>query len=114
MPRSRITVRLPDDLLRALDARAVAEGRPRSAVVADAIRAYLTPTPPPSVGALDDARRQQLLADLALTPAERVRRSEAMAAAEDAKRPRDRRKYVIQFESIKDYFDWKDARRLGG
>ncbi len=53
-------------------------------------------------------------ADLALTPAERVRRCEAMIAEADAIRPRGRIRYIVQFERLEDYLDWKSAMRAGG
>jgi hypothetical protein len=57
--------------------------------------------------AFEHARRSQRLADQRLSPGERVREAEELAELAIGLRPRPRRKQVIVFESLEDYFDWK-------
>jgi hypothetical protein len=37
-----------------------------------------------------------------------------MIAEADAIRPRGRIRYIVQFERLEDYLDWKSAMRAGG
>ena len=118
-PYSRIAVTVPRDVLAAADRLAKALDRPRSWVVAEALRRYAASAPspsalsPPAVGGLGPSRLAQLEADLRLTPEERVR------AAEDTERATRRRRRggtqrVIAFERYEDYLEWKRVDALGG
>ncbi|HWB40656.1 MAG TPA: ribbon-helix-helix protein, CopG family [Gemmatimonadales bacterium] len=117
-PYARISITLPRDLLAAADRRAKELDRPRSWVIAEAIRSYRggAPTPaamPPGAEEVAAARRQHLLADLRRTPEERLRRAEALVrlAPRSGKQPRVQ---VIGFDSYEDFDTWKRARRVQG
>src|SRR5205809_455443 len=92
MAFTRISITLPRDVLAAADRRARALDRSRSWLIVEALRAYLaTPARSPSAAVREpdapvyvvrevaDARRQHLAADLKRSPAERLRRAEALA-----------------------------------
>lgn len=120
MPFARIAITLPKDVLSATDRRAKELARSRSRVIVDALRAYLaSPTvvrepTQPAYGADDfgAARRRQLEADLASSPAERLRHSEEVARLARSLRPgRGRRQQVIGFDSYEDFYEWKKANR---
>lgn len=64
-----------------------------------------------SASGLGEYRRAQLIADLRLTPEERVRAAEATARVSELLRPA-RRGEVLQFENYEDYLDWKERREL--
>ncbi len=100
---------IPPDVLRRADRIAKREGRSRSWVLAEAVRHLEEPAPakPPR---LDDSRRVQLEADLAMTPTERV------AAAERTAREVPTRRYgslFVSFERFEDFLEWKRAEALG-
>ena len=121
MPRrpvyARIAITLPQEMLEAADQRAVELDRPRSWVIAEAIRAY-TAQPVNSSGAepsagrgsweerLGPSRVAQLSADLRLTPEERVIAAEETARATPG-RGRGRVQRVIGFDRYEDYLDFK-------
>jgi predicted transcriptional regulator len=70
---SILSVSLPDDVRAVLDAEATRQRRSRSAVVSEAVRAYVTGT---DGNAFTKARDRTLREGLALSPADRVRLSE--------------------------------------
>jgi predicted transcriptional regulator len=120
MPRkssyARISITLPREVLAAADRRAKELDRPRSWVIAEAIRSYRSGAPNPAVapaGAEEvaAARRQHLLADLRLTPEERLRRAAALLRLAPGSGTR-RRAQVIGFDSYEDFDSWKRARRV--
>jgi len=127
MALARISITLPRDVVAAADRRAAELDRPRSWVVVQALRAYLSrpagsgtrvaeATPPPdSVRQAADARRRHLESDLALPPAERLRRAEELGRL--ARRSRaggaSRRHQIIGFDSYEDFHEWKKGRRAG-
>jgi Ribbon-helix-helix protein, copG family len=131
MPFARISITLPKALLTAADRRAKQLDRPRSWVVADALRLWLTPAAtgpapgtsaaavreaqPPAYGAAEvaEARRRHLDADLKLGPAERLRRAEGLGRLARARQRRGSRAQIIGFDSYEDYYEWKKARRVG-
>jgi hypothetical protein len=121
MAMTRITITLPADLVRAADKAAKAQDRSRSWVVADVLRRSLTHSavrasaapPAPAVrevsrfpyasGALDPLRLDQLRADLALTPEQRVLEAEETLRTGEAHRPGPRSRYVRFFQRFEDY-----------
>ena len=143
MPLERITITIPHDVLLAADRRAKAEDRSRSWVIADVLRRGLSDSArgtrlaqPPASGdarypalpaahlavaepaaaayaAFEEARHHHLLADLALTPAERLERAQSLADLAQHARPRAPRKQVVAFDSLDDFATWKAARRIG-
>jgi len=124
MAYARISITLPKDLLQAADRRARALERPRSWLLAEAVRAYLAAAPARvsepaasayGVGPVADARRQHLAADLKRSPAERLRRVEELVrVARQVRRRRPTRQQVIGFDSYEDFYEWKKARLAGG
>ena len=120
MPRkssyARISITLPREVLAAADRRAKELDRPRSWVIAEAIRGYRSgpPSPavaPPGAEEVAAARRQHLLADLRLAPEVRLRRADALLRLAPTSGKR-RRAQVIGFDSYEDFDSWKKARRL--
>ena len=122
MPRkpsyARISITLPREILAAADRRAKELDRPRSWVIAEAIRSYRSGSPsqaeaPPGAEEVAAARRQHLLADLRLAPEERLRRAAALHRLAPGSGTR-RRAQVIGFDSYEDFDSWKKARRIEG
>jgi hypothetical protein len=118
MTLARISITLPRDVVDAADRRAGELDRPRSWVVVEALRAYLSRPagPPPSeVRQVADARRRHLESDLLLPPAERLRRAEELGRL--ARRGRrggtSRRHQIIGFDSYEDFHEWKKGRLAG-
>ena len=127
----RISITLPQDVLAAADREADRLDRSRSWVVAEAVRRHLReagggrreavaePAAPAYAAAeVAEARRRHLATELALPPAERLRRAEELVRlAREAQRGRGkrggRRHQVIGFDSYEDYYEWKKARRVG-
>ncbi len=123
MALARISITLPQDVVAAADRRAAELDRPRSWVVVEALRAYLSwpasrrnslvrePTSPSFAAVrpgLSDSRLAQLEADLALTPEQRVREAERTAREGELTRGRARTaRRIVQFDRYEDYLDWK-------
>jgi len=105
-----ISITLPREVLAAADRRAKALDRPRSWVIAEAIRDAVAP---PGAEEVTAARRQHLLADLRRAPEERLRRAAALLRLAPGSGTR-RRAQVIGFDSYEDFDSWKKARRLEG
>jgi len=117
-PYARISITLPREVLAAADRQAKVLDRPRSWVIAEAIRSYRSGPPsraetPPGAAEVAAARRQHLLADLRLAPEERLRRAAALLRLAPGSGTR-RRAQVIGFDSHEDFAAWKKARRLEG
>jgi len=117
-PYARISITLPREVLAAADRRAKELDRPRSWVIAEAIRSYPSGPPslavePPGAAEVAAARRQHLLTDLRRTPEERLRRAAALLRLAPGSGTR-RRVQVIGFDSYEDFDSWKKARRLEG
>ena len=126
MPKSinryaRIAITLPRELLVVADRRARELDRSRSWVIAEAIRRDMAasatslpesqpPAPQPGIGA---SRRAQLLADLRLSPEERVREAELTERATQRTRPTSRNS-IVSFERYEDYLEWKRVQDAGG
>jgi hypothetical protein len=117
-PYARISITLPREVLAAADRRAKELDRPRSWVIAEAIRSYRSAPPsdavaPPGTEEVAAARRQHLLADLRRTPEERLRRAAALRRLAPGAGTR-RRTQIIGFDSYEDFAAWKTARRVEG
>jgi len=124
MALTRITITLPADLVRAADKAAKAQDRSRSWVVADVLRRGLTGAGSPrlvaavrevpqnryAMGVLDPLRFDQLRADMALSPEQRVLEAEETLRTGEAQRPGPRSRYVRLFQRLEDYLAWN---RLG-
>lgn len=115
---AKIAITIPEDDLAAADALARERDRSRSWVISEAVRRYMADparaleatAPSPGIGAL---RRAQLVADLRLTPEQRVLAAERTARATPArKRPRGQR--VIGFDRYEDYLEWKYGEDIRG
>lgn len=122
MPRkrtyARISITLPREVLAAADDHARALDRPRSWVIAEAIRSYRSGPPGQEVGPsgtaeVAAARRQHLLADLRRTPEERLRMATALLRLAPGFGT-GRRAQIIGFDSYEDFAAWKKARRVEG
>jgi predicted transcriptional regulator len=122
MPRkrsyARISITLPREVLAAADSQAKALDRPRSWVIAEAIRSYRSASAnltadPPGAAEVAAARRQHLVADLRRTPEERLRRAAALLHLAPGFGAR-RRAQIIGFDSFEDFAAWKRARRVEG
>ncbi len=120
MPHARIAITLPKDVLAATDRRAKELDRSRSRVIVDALRAYLARPAAvreetrPSYGSDDFglARRKQLEADLASSPAERLRHAEETVRLARSLRPRrGPHQQIIGFDSYGDFYEWKRNNR---
>lgn len=117
-PYARISITLPREVLAAADSQAKALDRPRSWVIAEAIRSYRGGPPdqavaPPGAAEVAAARRQHLLADLQRTPEERLRRAAALLRLAPGSGA-GRRTQIIGFDSFEDFAAWKKARRVEG
>jgi hypothetical protein len=115
-PYARISITLPRDLLAAADRRAKELDRPRSWVIAEAIRSYRGIPPSEAVGPsgaeeVAAARRQHLLTELQRTPEERLRRAAGLLRLTPRAR-RGPRAQIIGFDSYEDFDRWKRARRV--
>jgi hypothetical protein len=120
MPRkrsyARISITLHREVLAAADSQAKALDRPRSWVIAEAIRSYQSvnqTTAPPGAAEVLAARRQHLLADLRRTPEERLRHAAALLRLAPGSRA-GRRAQIIGFDSDEDFAAWKKSRRVEG
>lgn len=112
---ARIAITLPVDDLASADRVAREQDRPRSWVVAEAIRQYAGTTRgwPPIVPGLGPSRLAQLVADLKLTPEARVRAAEETARA-TAVRPHGIVAQILSFERYEEYLEWKRRRDVRG
>jgi len=135
---ARISITLPREILAAADRQARTLDRSRSWLVAEALRRYLEDSagpaakPPRSGGAvrevhpppyrvvsggLGDYRLQQLKADLALTPEQRVLGAERTARVAEQARPGSKGQRVLQFDRYEDAADievLEEIKRLRG
>ena len=122
----RISITLPQEVLAAADREAKRLDRSRSWVVAEAVRRYVkehgagsseqvreVAEPAYAAAEVAEARRRHLLADLKLSPAERLRRAEELVRLARLVHPRRRRQQVIGFDSYEDFYEWKKARLVG-
>ena len=108
-PVERISMTIPPEILRRADRLAKAWDRSRSWVLAEGVR--LLPDPPrPAASRLDDFRRHQLDADLALSVDERVIAAERTAREVPA---RALGRLFVSFERFEDYFEWKRLEATG-
>ena len=106
---ARISLTIPPDVLRRADRIAKAEGRSRSWVLTDAVRRLAEPTPE-RLPRLDDSRRGQLKADLALSPTARVLAAERTALEVPVRRFGA---LFVTFDRFEDYFEWKRHETVG-
>ncbi len=127
MALTRISITLPRDLVAAADREARRLERSRSWVVVEALRRYVggsaarratvrvsEPAPPPyAAPEVAQARRRHLAAELALAPAERLRRAEELGRLAREAQRRGRRYQVVGFDSYEDYYEWHKARLVG-
>jgi hypothetical protein len=131
MAYSRISITVPSELLKRLDQRAQSLDRPRSWVIAEAVRAWMASSTavagsaqvrePRSPGygsamtqndrSLGDQRLAQLRADLALTPEQRVIAAEQTVKAVPAQSTRW--SGVLSFERFEDFWAWKKREVAG-
>ncbi len=129
MPLHRITITIPESLVREVDRLARQLDRSRSWVVSDAVRRYVAAAvqaasgersvreperrPYGVVSGLGPSRQTQLEADLSLTPEERVKAAEQTARVPDLVGPApSRRDRILFFASYEDYLDWKRREDL--
>lgn len=110
-PYARIAITLPQDVLAAADRLARELDRPRSWVVAEAVRRY-SAEPQREAETVAAARLQHLLANLALTPAERLERAEELSELARRVHPRKPRTQIIAFDSAEEFMDWKRLARI--
>lgn len=128
MTYSRISITLPKNVLAAADKRARELDRPRSWVVAEALRAYLGSALAggPSPGRVSEAseivyaarevaeaRARHLAAELKLSPEERLRRAEQLGRLARQAQRRGPRQQIIGFDTYEDFYEWKKARLVG-
>lgn len=123
MPLTRISITIPEELVRGADAQAEKLDRSRSWVLVEALRRYLEEVERGAaagravrertaryhgdvVSGLGPYRQAQLEADLALTPEERVREAERTARVSELAAPAWNRHRVIVFDRFEDYLDW--------
>ena len=122
---ARISITIPADLLKAADKLARQLDRSRSWVLAEAVRRMAQdsraavvrePVADPyadQLGEMEAVRLRRLKADLAATPAERLRQAEDIARVGRMVRLRRNRAQVIAFDSYEDYDRWKTMQRAG-
>jgi hypothetical protein len=110
--RVRITITIPEELVREADAMAEQLGRSRSWVLAEALREYLrrpTQVSEPVVAyrpGLGLSRQLQLESDLELSPEQRVMEAQrtALVALKGVRGARDQ---ILTFDSYQHYLEWK-------
>lgn len=126
----RISITLPAELVRFADREAKRLGRPRSWVIAEALRQAAAvpqiqpgavvvkePVQPPYadgriIPGLGEHRALQVKRDLALTPERRVRVAEGSVRLGELVHPRTPRRTLIFFDRFEDYLAWKDKGRI--
>lgn len=120
---TRISITLPENLVLGADRRARQLDRSRSWVLADALRRLLSDRPVAAVReparhpnavspGLGEYRLQQLEADLALTPEQRVREAERTAREVELARGATPGRGVRFFDHYEDYLAWKRREAL--
>jgi hypothetical protein len=121
MPYARIAITIPKADLETADRLAKQQDRPRSWLIAEAIRRYAaagadgrdgTGGRTTFVSGIGPSRRAQLLADLALSPEQRVRAAEDSARVSFLLRPPIGRR-VLAFDRYEDYLEWKRREQRG-
>ncbi len=129
----RISITLPAELARFADREAKRLGRPRSWVIAEALRAAAAPGSQPAVaaagphvrepvvnpyaavaGELTEVREQRLKAALALSAGERLHRADELVRLARALRPHRGRRQIIAFDTFEEFWQWKKAHRAAG
>lgn len=101
---SILSISLPDDVRAVLDAETTRQRRSRSAVVSEAVRAYVTRG---DGDAFTAARDRTLRDGLALSPADRVRRSEQLWQELNRGRTRAKPKpWSVSFATFAEYERW--------
>ena len=108
----RIAVSLPSATLKAADHLARQADRSRSWVIAEAVRRYADAAQdqaPVGVQAgLGESRLAQLVADLRLTPEQRVKAAEDTVRSTPSRRARVSSR-VMSFDTFEDYLHWKSV-----
>lgn len=120
---ARVAITLPEVVLATADRLAKTHDRPRSWVIAEAIRRFAEgPAGAAPAGAqqgiaatnsadrLGPLRRQQLLADMRLNPTERLKAIEETLRLDEILARRERKprtQHLMTFEALEDYVDWK-------
>ena len=121
MAITRISITLPPELAKAIDAKARELDRSRSWVIAEAARRFVEApaaavhenSPAIATSEVAAARRRHLYTEAKLTPEERVRRAEDLVRIARQVRQRKPRRQVIGFDSYEDFYEWKRADRSG-
>jgi hypothetical protein len=127
----RISITLPADVLRLADREAKRLNRPRSWVIADALRRSQSTSERPAAkesvvrepvlspygpvaGDLAEGKDRRLRLALSWTPAERLRRAEQLVRLARAVRPRRERNQIVAFETFEEFWQWKRLHRAAG
>lgn len=133
----RITITVPEDLVRSADERAGALDRSRSWIVADALRRYLTEPMKDRVGqeivpaegrpvveaarssgsnmraaSLGPYRLAQLESDMRLSVEERVKESELAARVTELRTTPLRSERILTFDRYEDFLEWERWEEL--
>lgn len=120
MNLTRISITIPPDLVEAADRRAAAMDRSRSWLVVEALKRYLsrpqaTALREPTVSykpGLDELRLQQLEADFALSPEERVAMAEQTALVGELRGRPPHHDRIIGFRRLEDFLAWERRESL--
>jgi len=129
----RISITLPAELVRFADREAKRLGRPRSWVIAEALRRAVEPGRSSAVaaagdrirepvvnpyaavaGELAEVRQRRLRAALALSPGERLLRADELVRLARAVRPHRGRRQIVAFDTFEEFWQWKQAHRAAG
>ncbi len=132
-PFARISLTIPEHLLKKLDTQARVLDRSRSRVIADAVRQYLARGADDVTGrraslpavsepaaeayaaaAIAESRRRRIETELALSAAERLERAEELLRLAPPSARCVPNQQIASFESYDDYYEWKRNRRRGG
>jgi predicted transcriptional regulator len=111
-PYARIAITLPPDVLGAADKLARELDRSRSWVVAEAVRQYALNSTERASETIAAARDELLRRELALSPAERLKRAEDLLHLARLAHPRKPRTQIIAFDSAEEFAEWKRASRI--